>query len=45
MIPYLHLWSFNLPTFGLMLWLAAVYSELCEADCARLTTVFDWSAP
>lgn len=24
MIPYLHLWSFNLPTFGLMLWVAAV---------------------
>jgi phosphatidylglycerol:prolipoprotein diacylglycerol transferase len=24
MIPYLHFWSFNLPTFGLMLWLAAV---------------------
>ena len=24
MIPYLHLWSFSLPTFGLMLWLAAV---------------------
>jgi phosphatidylglycerol:prolipoprotein diacylglycerol transferase len=24
MIPYLHIWHFNLPTFGLMLWLAAV---------------------
>jgi phosphatidylglycerol:prolipoprotein diacylglycerol transferase len=24
MIPYIHLWSFDLPTFGLMLWLAAV---------------------
>lgn len=24
MIPYLHLWHYNLPTFGLMLWLAAV---------------------
>jgi phosphatidylglycerol---prolipoprotein diacylglyceryl transferase len=24
MIPYLHLWGLNLPTFGLMLWLAAV---------------------
>jgi phosphatidylglycerol:prolipoprotein diacylglycerol transferase len=24
MIPYLHLWSLNVPTFGLMLWLAAV---------------------
>jgi phosphatidylglycerol:prolipoprotein diacylglycerol transferase len=24
MIPYLHLWHFSLPTFGLMLWLAAV---------------------
>jgi phosphatidylglycerol:prolipoprotein diacylglycerol transferase len=24
MIPYLHLWHFTLPTFGLMLWLAAV---------------------
>jgi phosphatidylglycerol:prolipoprotein diacylglycerol transferase len=24
MIPYLHLWHFNVPTFGLMLWLAAV---------------------
>ena len=24
MIPYLHFWHFNIPTFGLMLWLAAV---------------------
>ncbi|MGA3162348.1 MAG: prolipoprotein diacylglyceryl transferase [Terracidiphilus sp.] len=24
MIPFLHIWHFNLPTFGLMLWLAAV---------------------
>jgi phosphatidylglycerol:prolipoprotein diacylglycerol transferase len=24
MIPYLHFWHLNLPTFGLMLWLAAV---------------------
>lgn len=24
MLPYLHIWSLNLPTFGLMLWLAAV---------------------
>jgi phosphatidylglycerol---prolipoprotein diacylglyceryl transferase len=24
MIPYLHLWHFSVPTFGLMLWLAAV---------------------
>ncbi len=24
MLPYIHLWFFNLPTFGLMLWLAAV---------------------
>lgn len=24
MIPYLHLWHFAIPTFGLMLWLAAV---------------------
>ena len=24
MIPYLHIWHYNLPTFGLMLWLAAV---------------------
>jgi phosphatidylglycerol:prolipoprotein diacylglycerol transferase len=24
MIPYLHIWHFNVPTFGLMLWLAAV---------------------
>ena len=24
MIPYLHLWHFNIPTFGLILWLAAV---------------------
>jgi phosphatidylglycerol:prolipoprotein diacylglycerol transferase len=24
MIPYLHIWHFYLPTFGLMLWLAAV---------------------
>ncbi|MGA7107392.1 MAG: prolipoprotein diacylglyceryl transferase family protein [Terracidiphilus sp.] len=24
MIPYLHIWSFSIPTFGLMLWCAAV---------------------
>src|ERR1035438_8361152 len=24
MIPYLHLWHLSVPTFGLMLWLAAV---------------------
>jgi len=24
MLPYLHIWHFNLPMFGLMLWLAAV---------------------
>jgi len=24
MLPYLHIWHFNVPTFGLMLWLAAV---------------------
>jgi phosphatidylglycerol:prolipoprotein diacylglycerol transferase len=24
MIPFLHIWHFNIPTFGLMLWLAAV---------------------
>jgi phosphatidylglycerol:prolipoprotein diacylglycerol transferase len=24
MLPYLHIWHFELPTFGLMLWLAAV---------------------
>jgi phosphatidylglycerol---prolipoprotein diacylglyceryl transferase len=24
MVPYLHLWHFSIPTFGLMLWLAAV---------------------
>ncbi len=24
MLPYIHLWHLNLPTFGLMLWLAAV---------------------
>ncbi len=24
MIPYIHLWHFNIPTFGLMLWFAAV---------------------
>lgn len=24
MLPYIHLWSFQIPTFGLMLWLAAV---------------------
>ena len=24
MIPYLHIWRLNVPTFGLMLWLAAV---------------------
>ncbi len=24
MVPYLHLWHLNVPTFGLMLWLAAV---------------------
>ena len=24
MVPYLHIWHFSIPTFGLMLWLAAV---------------------
>jgi hypothetical protein len=24
MIPYLHIWHYPVPTFGLMLWLAAV---------------------
>lgn len=28
MIPYLHLWHFDVPTFGLMLWLAAVAAGL-----------------
>src|ERR1700677_6697 len=28
MIPYLHIGSFNLPTFGLMLWLAAVVGAI-----------------
>src|SRR3569833_1383708 len=28
MYPYIHLGSFNLPTFGLMLWLAAVIGGL-----------------
>ena len=28
MIPYLHLWHFSIPTFGLMLWLAAVAAAL-----------------
>ena len=28
MIPYLHLWHLNVPTFGLMLWLAAVAAAL-----------------
>jgi len=28
MIPYLHLWRLNVPTFGLMLWLAAVAGAL-----------------
>jgi phosphatidylglycerol:prolipoprotein diacylglycerol transferase len=28
MIPYLHLWHFNIPTFGLMLWFAAVAAAL-----------------
>ena len=28
MIPYLHIASFNVPTFGVMLWLAAVFSAL-----------------
>ena len=28
MIPYLHLGSFNLPTFGLMLWLAVVIAAI-----------------
>ncbi|MGA7859832.1 MAG: prolipoprotein diacylglyceryl transferase [Terracidiphilus sp.] len=28
MIPYIHIWHFNLPTFGLMLWLAAVAGAL-----------------
>jgi phosphatidylglycerol:prolipoprotein diacylglycerol transferase len=28
MIPYLHLWHLNVPTFGLMLWLAAVLAAV-----------------
>jgi phosphatidylglycerol:prolipoprotein diacylglycerol transferase len=28
MIPYLHLWHLNVPTFGLMLWLAAVTAAI-----------------
>src|ERR1700689_5596074 len=28
MIPYLHIGSFNLPTFGLMLWVAAVVGAI-----------------
>jgi len=28
MLPYIHLWSFNLPTFGLMLWFAAVAAAI-----------------
>jgi len=28
MIPYLHVWSFSIPTFGLMLWCAAVVAAL-----------------
>jgi phosphatidylglycerol---prolipoprotein diacylglyceryl transferase len=28
MIPYLHLWSLNIPTFGLMLWFAAVAAAI-----------------
>jgi phosphatidylglycerol---prolipoprotein diacylglyceryl transferase len=28
MIPYLHFWHLNMPTFGLMLWLAAVVAAI-----------------
>jgi phosphatidylglycerol---prolipoprotein diacylglyceryl transferase len=28
MIPYLHLWSLSIPTFGLMLWVAAVAAAI-----------------
>ncbi len=39
MIPYLHLWSFNLPTFGLMLWLAAVAAAFVMDRCFRRARV------
>jgi phosphatidylglycerol---prolipoprotein diacylglyceryl transferase len=28
MVPYIHLWHFSIPTFGLMLWLAAVAAAI-----------------
>jgi phosphatidylglycerol:prolipoprotein diacylglycerol transferase len=40
MIPYLHIWGFSLPTFGLMLWLAAVTGAFVMDRCfhrARVT--------
>jgi phosphatidylglycerol:prolipoprotein diacylglycerol transferase len=41
MIPYLHIWHFALPTFGLMLWLAAVVGAFVmdrSFNRARVTT-------
>ena len=43
MIPYLHLWNFNLPTFGLMLWLmmwlAAMVAAFVMDRCFRRARV------
>lgn len=49
MIPYLHLWHLNIPTFGLMLWLAAVTAALVmdrafkragvEGDAVSIVTI------
>jgi phosphatidylglycerol:prolipoprotein diacylglycerol transferase len=39
MLPYLHLWHFNLPTFGLMLWLAAVIAAFVMDRCFRRARV------
>jgi len=49
MIPYLHLWSVHIPTFGLMLWAAAVAAAMImersyrragiDADAVTMVTV------
>ncbi|MDE3148644.1 MAG: prolipoprotein diacylglyceryl transferase [Acidobacteriota bacterium] len=35
MLPYIHIWHLNVPTFGLMLWLAAVAGALVMDRCFR----------
>jgi len=39
MIPYLHLWRLNVPTFGLMLWLAAVAAAFVVDRCFKRARV------